>query len=410
MNRPGNRRSVWKTGLLIGALLLAQTPDLAATLQQPAPQGAPLPASQKAAQRWLTGYVAGYERDLLPLGELDWSTMTDVTVARVVPLPDGRLDATFDIDPLGGPLWAAAVVRAAHAHGLRAALMVGGAGAHDAFAAAATPAHQGAFVSGLLELVAKGGFDGVDLDWEPLEKADEADLISLAQRLKRERPGLTLSLPLGYVNANFPAEEARPSLEKLSRVFDRINVMSYDMAGDDEGWASWHSAALRGDTESTPTSVQNSVNAYIAAGIPARKLGLGVGFFGQCFQGVNAPRQTPAAFHIVASDGDMSYANIVRDYLKPALRHWDAVAGVPYLGFQNLGSPHLNAPPLGTQTRFGPKKCSYVSYDDERSVALKAEYARQHGLGGMIVWTVAQGHFSGSGGHDPLLKAMRAKF
>ncbi|WP_407571743.1 glycoside hydrolase family 18 protein [Deinococcus altitudinis] len=381
-------------------MLLAQTPDLAASSQQPALQRTPLSASQKAAQRWLTGYVAGYERDLLPLGELDWSTMTDVTVARVVPLPDGRLDATFDIDPVGGPLWAAAVVRAAHAHGLRAALMVGGAGTHDAFVAAAKPAHQGAFVAALLNLATKGGFDGVDLDWEPLERADEPGLLALAQRLKRERPGLTLSLPLGYVNANFPSEEARPSLAKLARVFDRINIMSYDMAGDDEGWASWHSAALRGDTESTPTSVQSSVNAYLAAGIPARKLGLGVGFFGQCFQGVSAPRQTPAGFHIVASDGDMSYANIVRDYLKPVLRHWDAVAGVPYLGALNLSS----------QARLGPKKCSYVSYDDERSVALKAEYARQHGLGGMIVWTVAQGHLSGSGGHDPLLKAMRAKF
>ena len=382
MNRTRLRQAGWPISLWAG-LLAAQA------LLSAGPPGPPV-------QRWLTGYVAGYERDLLPLGELNWAAMTDVTVARAAPLADGRLDTGFDIGPLEGPRWASAVVRAAHSHGVRATLMLGGAGTHGAFASAASPARRERFVREVLAEVDRAGFDGLDLDWEPLLPQDEPDLRALARSFRQKRPGLLLSLPLGYVNSNFAAEEARPSLAALVPLFDRINLMTYAMAGDHPVWASWHAAALRGETEATPTSLRSSVEAYLAAGIPAAKLGVGVGFFGQCFQGVGGPRQA-APFRIVASDGDMSYVNIVRDYLKPALRRWDAAAGVPY-----LGSP----------ARFGPQKCNYVSYDDPRSVALKASYARERGLGEMIVWTVAQGHLRTGpvAARDPLLAAMKSAF
>ena len=169
------------------------------------------------------------------------------------------------------------------------------------------------------------------------------------------------------------------------------------MAGVYSGWNSWHSSALSGDSGSTPTSVQSSVKAYVAAGIPAGKLGIGIGFYGLCYQGVTAPGQNTPGMQIVADDGDMSYVNIVSGYATPAVKKRDAGAQVPYLG---------SATPLGS------KGCTYVSYEDAASIALKGNYARAQGLGGVIVWTLAQGHFPGNPatGSDPLLDAAHAAF
>ena len=346
---------------------------------------------------WIMGYAVGYERDLLPLNELNWAALTHIAVGRATPNPDGSLNTTFDIDAASGPAWARSVVQQAHAHHVRALLMLGGAGEHAGFVGAASAAHRAAFVNSILTVVRDYGFDGVDLDWEPLTRADEAPLGALALSLKQNRPGLLLTLPVNFVNTTFPAQEARPSLAKLAPAFDRVNIMSYGMAGVYSGWSAWHSSALSGQASDTPTSVQSSVQAYLAAGIPAGKLGLGIGFYGLCYQGVTAPHQRTPGMKIVASDSKMSDVNIVGHYLTPAVRKWDAVAQVPY---------------LSSKTPLGPQGCTYVSYEDAQSIALKGQYARRQNLGGVIVWTLGQGHFTGRGvgAADPLLKAVRGAF
>ena len=40
-------------------------------------------------------------------------------------------------------------------------------------------------------------------DWEPLETADQPDFIALAQTLRAARPGLILTVALGWINSNF---------------------------------------------------------------------------------------------------------------------------------------------------------------------------------------------------------------
>lgn len=367
----------WATSAGMGASSSAATPDT----------GSP----------WLMGYVVGYERDLLPLAELDWFALTHVAVGRVTPRADGTLNTTFDIDPVGGPAWARAVVRQAHAHHVKALLMVGGQGEQAGFVGAASAPRQGRFVRNLLAIVRSYGFDGLDLDWEPLSRADEAPLKALALSLKRQQLGLLLTLPVNFVNANDPTAEARPSLAALSGTFDRVNIMTYGMAGVYDGWQSWHSSALTGASDTTPSSVQSSVQAYLKAGVPAGKLGLGIGFYGLCYQGVTAPAQRAVGMKIVADDGEMSYVNIMSRYFNPAARRWDTRAGAPYLS---------SATPLGRQ------RCTYLSYEDARSIALKGQYARRLGLGGAVIWTLAQGHFQGrpAGRADPLLTAAHAAF
>jgi chitinase len=344
--------------------------------------------------RWVAGYYVGYERDLLAPTDIDFSAVTHLMVGRARPLAGGALATEFDIDPVQGPAWAHAAVAAAHAAGRRAILMVGGAGEIDGWRDAAAPAHRGAFVSHLLAAVDDYGFDGIDLDWEPLEDGDHADFIALAQALRAARGGLLLTVPLGWINANFD-DTPDPFLGQIAPLFDRLDVMTYDMAGPWDGWESWHDSALHGETDTTPSSVASSIAYHLASGVPPGKLGVGTAFYGYCWQGVTGPHQDGGS--VAADDGAMSYANIVTGYYSPSLRVWDATARVPY---------------LSSATPIGAAGCTFVSYEDAQSIAEKGAYVRALGLGGTIIWTIAQGHVASlpAGQRDPLLDAVRAAF
>ncbi|GAA4007215.1 hypothetical protein GCM10022631_18730 [Deinococcus rubellus] len=357
----------------------------------------PTDTTNPVSGAWVMGYAVGYERDLLPPSELNWASLTHLAVGRATPNADGSLNTTFDIDAVGGPAWAKSMVQQAHAHNVKALLMLGGAGEHAGFVGAASAGKRQVFVQNILTLVQDYGFDGVDLDWEPVASADDAPLKALAVSLKAAKPDLLLTVPVNFVNSNFPADEARPSYADLAQTVDRLNIMSYGMAGVYEGWKSWHSSALMGESDSTPSSVDSSVKAYLAAGVPASKLGLGIGFYGLCYQGVLGPNQNAAGMKIAADDGQMSYTTLMSGYFTPAARKWDAAAKVPYLS---------SATPLGTD------KCTFVSYEDAQSIAEKGRYAREKGLGGTIIWTLGQAHFGNkpAGQRDPLLDAVKAAF
>ncbi|HZL19095.1 MAG TPA: glycoside hydrolase family 18 protein [Polyangia bacterium] len=176
---------------------------------------------------------------------------------------------------------------------------------------------------------------------------------------------------------------------------DRINVMTYGMAGAYDGWTSWRSSALYQTDSATPTSIDSSVKLYLQAGVPAAKLGIGSGFYGLCYTPpVAAPDQALNGATVAGDDGSLSYANLAAAYdLSRAQR--DAVAQVPYLSFA---------------TATGPQGCGYVSYEDAQSLADKGAYLKSHALGGVIVWTINEGYLptAAAGQRSPLLTALGA--
>lgn len=343
---------------------------------------------------WVSGYYVGYQRDLYPIADVDFSVVTHLMVGRVTPNSNGTLNAHFDIDLNNGPVWARQAASAAHANGSRAILMIGGAGEYAGWVGAASAANRAIFVSNLLATMDDLGFDGLDLDWEPLESSDQTNFRALAQALRTARPNILLTVPLGWINNNF-AGNPDPFYASLAPLFDQINIMSYDMAGGWDGWQSWHSSALSGAGGSTPTSIETSVDYYRRAGVPRSRLGIGIPFYGTCWQGVSAPRQNGGT--VIASDNALSYHNIMQSYFSANRYQWDAVANVPW---------------LGSTTRFGPAQCNFLSYDDEASIAAKGAYTRRQGLGGTIIWTISQGHFPlrPAGERDPLLQVIKAAF
>jgi chitinase len=339
----------------------------------------------------VSGYYATYQSSLYPPAAIDFTAMTHLMVAGIIPNADGSLNTTFYIDAVNGPAMAKSLTTLAHAAGRKAVLMVGGSGALAGWEGASSAANRSVFVTNLLSTMTSLGFDGIDLDWEPVSVADEPALLALAQALRARAPTMILTVPVTWVSAYSGAD---PFYATLAPFVDQLNVMSYEMADAWPGWQSWYSGALAGQSVTTPTSVSSNATSYAAAGVPKSKIGIGIGFYGSCWTGVTGARQSVSAASVVASDNVMTYSHILADYYSAGAYQWDSVASVGSLSFP---------------AAHGPEGCTWISYEDPASIAAKGAWIRANGYGGTILWTINEGYVA-TATTNPLLTAVKAAF
>lgn len=362
---------------------------------------------------WVMGYYIGYHRDLQSPAEVDYSAMTHIIIGNVFPNADGTLDTGF---AYGGIDWAKEAVQRAHAAGIKALVMFGGAGSIDGFRATSDPAKRAAVVANLKALVLECGFDGLDFDWEPLDPdLDAATSLALVQALQAPealpRSSYVYTLPVGWNNINYNPM-IHPFYGEIGQYFDRVSPMSYSMMWL-PGWESWHSGALQGETPLTPSSIDNSVQALMASGIPVSKIGIGIGFYGDALE--NDPTVPPSQYvtgphqsteHAMWRFGDnvYSYSNIMKHFYNGQRFRWDDAARVPYLSIPN--------PVTVSMPGVGDLRPTYITYDNEQSIAEKGSYVRRNGLGSVMIWAISEGYLSWktSGEKDPLMKAVVEAF
>lgn len=342
---------------------------------------------------WSMGYYAGYDSTSYPVSAIEWAGMTHIAVAFYSPTATGAFDESLSQGSAAqGATLGHAIVTAAHAHGVKAVASLGGAESRTQFLAATASGVRDTFVGSIVKLATDYGYDGIDFDWESLETADEPVLVDVMQKVRQRAPGLLLTVPVGIINVNMPGDLS--GYAALATAADQLNIMSYGAAGAWEGWKSWHSSALYQQDSATPMSVDSSVKAYVGAGVPKAKLGIGIGFYGLCYTPpVTAPDQALNGSIVAASDGDISYANIMTSYYSASTAQWDAFARVPYLSFTKAT---------------GPMGCGYISYDDDRSIGEKGAYLKAQGLGGVIMWQINEGYIptAPAGQRNPLLTSI----
>jgi chitinase len=340
-----------------------------------------------ATGAWSMGYYASWAPDQYPISEIEWSGLTHVAMAFYLPGQDGSMTLAG-----GNAKLATDLIAAAHAHGVKAIASIGGSDSQAGFKQATASGTVATFAANLVSLLTTTGYDGIDIDWEPMDKADEPAVIDIANRIRKAQPGALLTIPIGEINVNLGADLS--GFAAIAAAYDQLNIMSYGQAGAWQGWKSWHSSALYQTDSATPTSIDSTVKLYLAASVPASKLGIGIGFYGLCYSSpVTGPDQALNGSTLVASDGTISYANIMTEYYSAGARQWDALARVPYLSF-----PSAHA----------PDGCTYISYDDEQSITEKGAYIKAKGLGGVIQWELNEGYLSSAptGQRNPLLKAV----
>jgi chitinase len=391
----------------LACLLVACSSPHAASVDATTALDAPGDGHPSATGQWVLGYYVGYQIDSYPIADIDWAALTHIAFAPMVVTSSRSLDLSFDDSHGTGMQDATSLAQAAHAHGVVALLMLGGAGAGPNIAAAASAANRDAFVAALLGALDTLGYDGIDLDWE--DSVDLDSLVALAQALRAARPAITLTYPAGAINGNFQTVD--PRMATLAASLDQFNVQTYfpSTATTAQGWDSWFLSPLSGVTGSTPIAIDDTLARYAAVGIPAAKLGMGTAFYAICYTSdITGPRQpTTGATQIVG--GDNAYA--LADFYavggtydtNPSSRQRDATAKQPYLAL---------AAPITDAHCGGPT--SYLSFEDETSLADKGAFGKANGYGGLIIWTIAEGQLpapaAGGRSRDALLEAVRRAF
>lgn len=344
---------------------------------------APLTAS--AAQKHIMVYYPSWQRGIVEPDELPWNSITHIAAGPVVPKDNGSLDLKFGTTERRGKRWMREIAETAKDEGVTPILFVGGASSVNKWHGAASSENRKRFARELVKAADDLGYEGIDLDWEPLRQSDYITVAALAAEIKRLDPSLELTLPVGYVNSgtSIPAQ-----FSIAARYFDHINIMTYDMAGAWPGWESWHHSALRGATPTTPSSIETVVRSYLAAGIARSKLGIGVPQYGYCWSGVTGPRQA-------IDEGErpvpLSYIAIMEDYYRRSARKWDSEAATPYLSFRRPT---------------GEKDCTFISYIDAQAARERAAFVNKEGLGGVIVWSASQAYMPEESDKWPIVDAL----
>jgi chitinase len=352
---------------------------------------------------WITGYYPGYEQGTMEASNIDFNTVTHVIHFSLVPNADGTLDATANNLTHSG---VTKLVALAHAAGAKALACVGGAGTETTFLSATATANLGAFVKNIKTFMASNDYDGVDIDWEPFHSSDTPQYTNFVFQLRAQLNSSNPHKLLTVAAPAYPEYGDSPTAEfdmfaALQSQFDQINIMTYDLSGPYPGWVTWFNCPLfdggymfPGTSELAP-SANGAVSNFISRGVAAQKLGLGLPFYGYIWTGgpgVTLPRQSwPANNPPTVSTP--SYATIINSYYQPSLYHWDAVAQAAYLSITN---------PTASRDMF-------LSYDDSYACQTKVSYARNQGLGGIMIWELSQDYFPGapSGQRAPLLSSLK---
>ena len=235
------------------------------------------------------------------------------------------------------------------------------------------------FAESVKELTTFFKTDGLDLDWEypaiqgypghAFRKADKGNFTELVKEIRRVNGDeFIISFAAGgfttYINESIDWQE-------VTRYTDFINVMTYDLVHGYSDTSGHHTPLY--STSRQVESTDHAVQMLLHSGVPPAQIVIGAAIYGRFFQieeGHPVDLYMPCHF----SHG-FSYKHAT-DSLSSKngfVTHWDSEAQAPYAIHQ--------------------ERRLLASYDDEKSIALKTQYAKDKHLGGIMFWQLVDDKF-----------------
>jgi len=235
-----------------------------------------------------------------------------------------------------------------------------------------------AFAESAVALLTRFDLDGIDIDWEypgmsgdnhKYRKEDKHNytlmFIELRKQLDVVANKAGKKLLLTTATGGFKSFLNHTEMDLAHPYLDYINLMTYDYFGN--GTAVHHTNLYTSADNLNYDSADKAVTDYLAAGVPASKLVMGIAFYGRSFQLKDSALKG-------LGDGTSSHIGLV-DYVfikdslinkKGYVKYQDETAKAPYL--------------------FNATSKQFITYEDEWSVESKCNYVLAHQLAGVMFW------------------------
>jgi chitinase len=305
--------------------------------------------------------------------------------------------------PYSGPLYGnfAALLQLKQLHpNLKVLISIGGASptnTADFSVTASTAAGRSGLASSCIDMFVNGNlapgvsasglFDGIDIDWEFPTNGDTENFTALVTEFRKQLATLGAKNHKSYLlSIAAPAGSQNYSNIQLAAVaaqLDFLNMETYDYHGTWEATTN-HAAPLfespRDPARGESFYIDATIGAYLKAGVPARKMLLGIPSYGRGWTGVpsrnfglyqssTAAAPSPSGDSL-ATDGVATFRTLKTLTSDGFTLHHDLFSFADWL----YG--------LNTQT--------FWTFDDRDSVAVKMAYAklRAGGLGGAFEWAI----------------------
>jgi len=236
-----------------------------------------------------------------------------------------------------------------------------------------------AFAASAVAIIRQYQLDGVDIDWEypgmPGEEGniyrseDKHNFTSMFQALRAELNILQKQTGkkklLTTAVGGFTKFLDHTEMGKAQVYLDYVNLMTYDLYSS--SFAAHHTNLYGSKLNKTQNSADAAVKAYIAAGVPAGKLVMGIAFYGRNFQ--LADNATQGLGDQVVSQSFGKGYSVLKDSL------------VNKSGFKAYRDEAAKAPYL-----FNKEAKVFITYDDEWSVQNKCNYVLDKKMAGVMFW------------------------
>ncbi|MGN9792685.1 glycosyl hydrolase family 18 protein [Streptomyces sp. OZ13] len=232
-------------------------------------------------------------------------------------------------------------------------------------------------------------FDGIDLDWEypnacglSCDTSGPAAFKNMMQAMRTKFGANNLVTAAVTADASSGGKIDAADYGGAAQYLDWYNVMTYDFFG---AWAAKGPTAPHSPLTSYPGIPQAGFNSaeaiakFKAKGVPAKKLLLGIGFYGRGWTGVT--QSAPGGTATGPAAG--TYEQGIEDYkvLRNSCPATGTIAGTAYAH-------------CGT---------NWWSYDTPATVTSKMNWANNQGLGGAFFW-----EFSGDTSNGELVGAINS--